>query len=330
MIAETPSSTPDRLPARVLVYLTLGEDLLPGDHVPELERRFFAQVLATCAQGPVSLHVLYVIDVDPDDPGTALFEASVPLLDQEASRVAGLLRAELFSLAHDAGANCEFEVARGVPVEEILRAARAFQADMIALLSSHSRAAGGLKGIPGRWLRPGAPDRLLRRTQTPVWIVPAETLQTPPRGPRRVLVPVDFSPISRELVLRATSLRQAFDCDLYLLHVIHVTIQQALRRFPDRGYEADRFEKELIASAQKQARDLLGEAYDQWTVLLYQDRLTQAVPAVIREYDIDFMVLAGASRKGIVGALLGSNAEKILAHTDVSAWIVKPADWQSR
>lgn len=327
------------MPERVLLYLTLGDDLLPDESAPELDRLLLEQTLALCGDPVPAIHMLHVIDVDSDDPSLSLPHTE-KLLKEEADRARGIIERDLIPLI-PAGLrdNCTITESVGIPSEEILKAARAAECELIVLGAADPR---GLERLAERFLHRGTVGRLLRKSELPICILdpaafaqdlsqpqshPSQSIHTP----RRILVPVDFSPISSVLVAQAEALQGTYQCELYLLHVLRLSLQQALRRFPDRGYEPDRFEKDIIQDAETKARELLGDRYDQWTVLLYQDRLSRAVPAVVAEYEIDFMILAGLSRThaGLTGTVLGTNAEKILGATHIPAWIIKPSDWRA-
>ena len=311
-------------PTRLLVYLTLGDDLLPDESVPDLDRRLLAQAVALCEGPELSVHILHVIEVDSDDPAWQLPETE-QLFESESERARGIMERDLLPMMGAARERCTISVAAGVPVEEILRTAREQPCDLIVLGAVDPR---GLERVAERFLHRGTAGRLLRTSEFPVCLLdPAGFADgSADLRPRRVLVPVDFSPVSALLVRQAEVLCEKFKCELYLLHALRLSLQHAFKRFPDRGYKPDEYEKELIASAEQKARELLGNRYDAWTVLLYQDRLASAVTAVVAEYKIDFMVLAGISRtrSGLAGALLGTNAEKILATTHTPAWVIKP------
>ncbi len=327
------STTPAN-PERVLLYLTLGDELLPDEAAPPIDRLLLEQCVALAGDGLAQLRLLHVIDVDPDDPALALPHTE-KLLHEESDRARDILNRDLVAtLPPELSERCQIEVAAGIPSDEILRAARATDCDLIVLGPADLR---GLERLAERILHRGTVGRLLRRSELPICVLdPAAFANTATASggvhvPRRILVPVDFSPVSRDLVARAEALRAQHGCELYLLHVLRLSLQQAFSRFPDRGYQADDHEKSIIQSAEEKARELLGDRYAHWTVLLYQERVPRAVSSVVAEYEIDFMVLAGISRsrRGLTGTVLGTNAEKILGATHIPAWVVKPADWKA-
>ncbi|MCR9140992.1 MAG: universal stress protein [bacterium] len=331
------NSFASQIPQRVLLYVSLGEDLLPAESAPELDRQLVARCLALCGADLQAIHILHVIDVDSDDPSLQLPNTEA-LLREESERARALIEADLRPLLPDGlRERCSISVSVGAPSEEILKTARAEGCELIVLGAADLR---GLERLTERIWHRGTVGRLLRKSELPICILDPESFakneaftgdessRGETRPPRRILVPVDFSPVSKYLVARAEALHAQHGCELYLLHVLRLSLQEALRRFPDRSYEADQYEKDIIQNAETKARELLGDRYDQWTVLLYQDRLNRAVPAVVAEYEIDFLLLAGISRRrtGLAGTVLGTNAEKILGATHIPAWIIKPTE----
>ncbi|MEQ9362668.1 MAG: universal stress protein, partial [Leptospirales bacterium] len=257
-----------KMPERVLLYVTLGDDLLPAEAAPELDRLLVEQCVALCGSVGLAVHLLHVIDVDSDDPSLQLPHTE-QLLKEEADRARDVMQRDLVALL-PAGSRkaSDVSVAVGVPSDEILSAARSAKCELIILGAADLR---GLERLAERILHRGTVGRLLRKSELPICILDPEAFASDlprdaeegqsaamPQAPRRILVPVDFSPVSRDLVAQAEALHQSTGCELYLLHVLRLSLQQALRRFPDRGYEADQYEKDIIQSAETKARELLG------------------------------------------------------------------------
>lgn len=60
-------------------------------------------------------------------------------------------------------------------------------------------------------------------------------------------------------------------------------------------------------------------------VLFSEDWVVRAAPKVIKQENIDLVVLSATSRTGLAD-LLGSTAEKLLQRSFASAWVVRPND----
>ncbi len=298
------------LPRRLLIAVPLGIDAA-GD---EAAAQFLTRTadFATALKAEVLL--LHVIDVEDDD----VDDATRSLYDDLAANARERLDA-LLPILRERKLGTELRIAAGRPWQKILDAADDWKPDAVVV----GPPAPEPDGVLRRTLHRPTAGRLIREADRPVWALPES--ESSGFGIRRILVPVDFSEVSTDQVKLADELHAVFGCERYLLHCFRYRLMDALRRFPDRGGPADRFEDEMIAKAKAKAEALLGEAYDNWTVLLHTDPVKRAVPMEIENYGIDLLLLAGVSKpRGLRGALLGSTAEKILAYTNINACVLKP------
>lgn len=300
------------LPRRLLIAVPLGIGATGDQAAADFLRR--AADFAAALKAQVLL--LHVIDVEDDD----VDDATRSLYDELAENVQGRLDA-LLPILSERKVATEVRISAGRPWQKILDAADDWKPDAVIV--------GPPAPEPDAMLRrsvhrPTA-GRLIREADRPVWAFPES--EDSEFTIRRILVPVDFSEVSADQVKLADELHAIFGCERYLLHCFRYRLMDALLRFPDRIGPADRFEEEMIATAKAKAERLLGENYDNWTVLLHTDPVKRAVPAEIENYGIDLLLIAGASKpRGLRGALLGGTAEKILAHTNIDACVLKPRD----
>jgi nucleotide-binding universal stress UspA family protein len=112
----------------------------------------------------------------------------------------------------------DFRVSVGKPGPEILLVARELHSDLI-VMSSHGRS-GVRKMFFG-----STTERVLRETPVPVLVTPAEhervtAVSTMANLIHRVLVPVDFVPVSAHQLAVAAGLAQAFSIPLVVAHVM--------------------------------------------------------------------------------------------------------------
>jgi nucleotide-binding universal stress UspA family protein len=132
----------------------------------------------------------------------------------------------------------DYDVAVGKPAPEILRVARERSCDLI-VLSTH-----GLTGMRKLFFG-STTERVLRETMIPVLVTPAGDpgplrLSDAAAAVRRVLVPVDLSPASEYQVGVATSLAEAVNISLIVLHVVEPIHSRFATRLHMPGLEADR------------------------------------------------------------------------------------------
>ena len=143
------------------------------------------------------------------------------LLAREDSEVTALARAQLKTLAERESkddlrlTSC---VRTGKPFHEITTAARERAADLI-VIATH-----GYTGAK-RVLLGSTAERVVRHAPCPVLTVPARTTpkrtgKMPPFKLKRILVPIDFSNLSKDALPWATFLAAQFSAELILLHVV--------------------------------------------------------------------------------------------------------------
>ena len=106
----------------------------------------------------------------------------------------------------------------GTPFHEITTAARERAADLI-VIATH-----GYTGAK-RVLLGSTAERVVRHARCPVLTVPTRTTlkripKTPPFKLQKILVPIDFSNISKDALPWATFLAAHFGAELILLHVV--------------------------------------------------------------------------------------------------------------
>lgn len=144
--------------------------------------------------------------------------------------------------------------------------------------------------------------------------------------PKKILVPTDFSESSERAFQDAVDIAEQNDAVIFLLHVNEVVQQCAgdycldaalVQQIEDKTLEASR--EMLVKMIQKfpeakglkiQADVILGNPYE---VILNEQK----------EKKIDLIVIASHKKKGILGHLLGSVAEKIIRSSPCPVIVVK-------
>lgn len=137
---------------------------------------------------------------------------------------------------------------------------------------------------------------------------------------RDILVPIDFSPISREVVTHALALIEP-DAEVTLLHVI------------DSGFvgrfEADGFgtREEAVAKLRERADQQLEELVDsfsetsiKWDQMIATGKPFAEILRVSKDFDFQMIVIGIRSQHGAKNLeqfLFGSTAEKILRGTTI-------------
>lgn len=163
-----------------------------------------------------------------EDARVILFRAVVPLLERASEREGragsgerhlALRRQEaeeqleeLASTLTAKGVETTVEVALGDPAGAILERAERDPPNLVAM-STHGR-----RG-PSRWIRGSVAERVLRRCPAPLLLVNPKTSEPAEGRFRRILVPVDGSDLSDEILPLAASFAEQHGAAIVLLRV---------------------------------------------------------------------------------------------------------------
>lgn len=134
---------------------------------------------------------------------------------------------------------------------------------------------------------------------------------------QHILVPVDFSPVSKRMINRAKEFVETYKSRLTLLHVVQ-DLPLSAQAFGD--VPSITIEPEVQASLIKNAKEHL-------TQLASELELHEAVGLEVVEglpYDsiaefaednkVDLILVGHSAKKGLLGFMMGSTAESIVKH----------------
>ena len=205
------------------------------------------------------------------------------------------------------GVDAETDVLSGRPVEEILRVAEQRAPHMI-VMATHGRS--GLS----RWRYGSVASRLAREAPVPTMIVGPKVLEDAARGGaiRRILVPLDGSPLAESALRPALELAEALDASLLLAQVVHWTTQ-AFTSGPGDVAVAE-IRRQLTEAAQQylaRAGEGLGTQRPVESKVLYGPPADALIDLAEAE-GIDLVVMASHTRGGLARAVLGSVADRLL------------------
>jgi len=115
--------------------------------------------------------------------------------------------------AREQGKDYELMISEGDVADCIFEVARTKHIDLI-VVGTHGRT-GLSKALLG-----SVAERIFRHSDVPVLTVGPQCRHIPPSGPKRLLVPLDFTPASQASAKYACALAREHDAELILLHVI--------------------------------------------------------------------------------------------------------------
>ncbi len=224
----------------------------------------------------------------------------------------------LVKKAEAAGIQVEAEVLIGHPAEEILNLVR--QRDpRLLVLATHGRS--GLS----RWWYGSVAAALLRETPVPTMAIGPKVLekQAAPAAVRRILVPLDGSPLSEAALKPALELAETLESSVVLAQVLSWATQSYLYGVPQ--VDVARIERELTeASESYLARVQQGLQ----TARPVETKVLRGMPAdslisLVDDEGIDLVVMASHGRSGLARAALGSVADRML-HAAAPVLLVRP------
>jgi nucleotide-binding universal stress UspA family protein len=229
-----------------------------------------------------------------------------------AAKIEEDLRRKVHVRSHRNGRSVKIRVLSGTPFVEIIRRARAEEADLV-LAGAHG--ANFMKDL----LVGTTVEKIVRKGDRPVLIVKqaARSLY------RRVLVAVDFSEESRRALELA--LRLAPRAESYVLHA-YQGFEGRLWRADFTSSEVKKYRYELAKQKREEVKvflrgiDCAGKPVGH---LLRYGRASQVITGVARQRHADLVCVGTVGRTGLPHILLGSVAEHVLRESQCDVLIVR-------
>ena len=166
--------------------------------------------------------IVYVLPVDQFAlAGPEAYAAARDAVQRDLQDLEHKMRAEY---GYERGEDYELLMCEGDVAESVLECAREKHIDLIAV-GTHGRT-GLSKALLG-----SVAESIFRHSEIPVLTVGPSARHLPPAGPKRLLVPIDFTAVAQHSASYACALAREHQAELVLMHVI--------RDVPARGAMAD-------------------------------------------------------------------------------------------
>ena len=236
----------------------------------------------------------------------------------------------LNGVAERTGLDVDGHLVHGTPVRALLDHARRTGADLL-VAATHGRGA-----LSRAWLGSVA-DGLLRHSDRPLLLVRPEEIDpaaatAPPAeiAWSRILVPLDGSEFSCEILELAIPLAQAFDAELVLVRVVPFPVEIASPYLPT----TVQMNQQVLESAKSAAAAWLdekaavarGRGVEAGTSVRVASQPAHAIRDAAAEGGADLIVMATHGRSGIGRAVLGSTADKVVRSTHLPVLVHRPSD----
>ena len=244
---------------------------------------------------------------------------------------------ELQTIAARWAGSASVHVAVGRTFLEVIRYVLQHGHDLVI----KSRASGH-----GRLRSLGATDmHVLRKCPCPVWVVRSEH-----GGPiRRILAAIDVGPeseeakaLARRVLEIATSLAGDEEGQLDVLHAWSLDYEDTLRS-PRSGVPQSEVDRMMANEEQLRTQKLRSLADDvvsiarpgsegvrsQPCLLIEKGHPSDIIPELVRQSDIELVVMGTVGRTGVPGFFIGNTAEEVLSQIDCSVLAIKPPGFRS-
>ena len=255
---------------------------------------------------------------DSDEAGRLL------LAREHVERYQAELQKRLILSGCDIPISCHVET--GSVADELDRHARTHGADLL-VMTTHGR--GPLRRA---WLGSVA-DGLLRRTPCPILAIrpkEGEDLSLELRAFRHILVTLDGSPESREIMPYASALARVFDARVSLLRVIppHFPLTSPFTSHTSHGFQGLKEEEEAVREALKvEAESLRKEGLDVGVEVRTGLHPAEGILELAESKSVDLVAMATHGRGGVARLILGSVADKVVRGGNVPV-LLNRAGWE--
>lgn len=253
------------------------------------------------------LHVLHVTSEEPDEAKRERLRETVEAARQMLPPGASLppIATELIEESH--------------AVDAIVAHAAKDGVDLI-VLGTH-----GHRGLRHLFLG-SVTERVVRKAPCPVLVV-REAPESLPLTIRRLVVPIDFSPASREALIRAKALAARYEASVALVFVAE---EHVVPFFSDTGlptFSVTKVDEDITARAGEALRQLNSEAGSPDVPADFHVRRGTPVDEIIalaREENADLIAMATHGFTGLERGLLGSVTERVVRLAPCPVWMANP------
>ena len=210
----------------------------------------------------------------------------------------------------------EGEIVVGKAAESIIDYAQKNEIDLI-VMSSHGRS-----GI-SRWVYGSVADKILYHATCATAVIHPQ-VETIPFTHKRILVPLDGSPLAECALKPALKLAQAVSAELILLRVTFMPLipPGPVPGWPGTEVVMDEDEQEAEAYLQR-VRDSLPDTPIQLHVHISTSSVAESIIDMADELQVDLIVMSSHGRSGLSRWVFGSETEKTLRGAHCTTLVIR-------
>jgi nucleotide-binding universal stress UspA family protein len=207
------------------------------------------------------------------------------------------------------GMGVDVAVQVGWPAETIVNVAERHEVAMIAM------ATHGYSGLR-RWTLGNITDKVVQASPVPTFVVRASA--TPPAHEpvlRRVLVPLDGSPLARQALPIACELARRAHGELVLCTVVRTEGWGGPAFLPtpeEQASERAARSKQLLEEAAPFMAELQDQQVPVTPIVAFDTTVAEAIIDAVEQHEADLVVMATHGYSGLRRWVLGSTADKLL------------------
>ena len=256
------------------------------------------------------LHVLHVIDTRPIYMEYLMPVIAARRIEKRLSRSVEEIRSKLANLPDYPN---EIHVTGGHPVERILEETEAREVDLL-ILGRRPR-----KRRLGRFLLGDSTEKMIRNSSAHVLVVKRAI----PEDIQRILVPIDFSEASAQILRLARAIARQWDSTLRLLHVIDPAYLPLVN---GSSLDSGKAPSETLESANHEMALFLEQHgfHDEFEQQIEIGTPHELIGEAVNQWNPDLLVIGTFGKSGLQRLLLGSTAEEVLHHVPCSVLAVRP------
>jgi nucleotide-binding universal stress UspA family protein len=237
------------------------------------------------------------------------------------------LSTQLYRLAAECKANTRVDVTATVeegPIADALRGHALRHGVDLIVMTTHAR-----RGVARAWLGSVA-DQLIRETGLPVLVVRPPSLATELMNGlcyKRIIVPLDGSPLAERSLDPALTLAEAEQAEVTLLRVVAVAKSAPVTEpgisIPQRRAPAIEEAERYLAGVQSALADRGVRIH---SAVVIADDIPRAIAGFAQANDGDLIAIATHGRGGIMRALLGSVTDRVMSEGTLSVLVLHPPE----
>ena len=258
------------------------------------------------------------------EPLSRLSGVESVVLARPDSELTGLAQKQLATLAkHESKGHVVVtsSVRTGKPFHEITTSAREDRTDLI-VIATHGYT-GAMRVLLG-----STAERVVRHAPCPVLTVPAgapprRAGQTPAIKVKKILVPMDFSNLSKDALPWATFLAAQFKAEVVLLHVVEKSPIDYLVGRELTSHATVPLIKQAEADLERAAADLAKSIGIKISAAVREGKPHEEICAASQALAVDLIALTTHGYTGLKHAWLGSTAERVVRHAACPVLVVR-------